>query len=189
MSIAARHRPALVNAQELLHLNGSERCQLVHGELQPMPPPPGWVHGSLTQLVAVLVGSFIEQNELGTCFTAETGFHISVNPDTVIAPDWAFISRDRMPVSMPAGYGTVAPDIVLETRSPSESAPSVAMKIGLWLDAGVQRVWELDPKRRTLSIHEAGKPVRLLGEAGVLTDPMLPGFSLPLSRILDRFSL
>jgi Uma2 family endonuclease len=74
----------------------------------------------------------------------------------------------------------MAPDLVLETRSPNDSRRESAEKIALWLKFGVRVVWDLDPKREVLAVHRPGKPEERLGTDAVLAEPeLLPGFSVP----------
>ena len=52
-------------------------------------------------------------------YAAETGFKLSTEPDTVRAPDVAFVSRERAEaVGEVEGYWTGAPDLAVEVISP-----------------------------------------------------------------------
>src|SRR5262245_17504672 len=91
--------------------------ELVRGELRDMSPA-GFDHGAVTVNITVAVGSFVKAHNLGAVTAAETGFIIARNPDTVRAPDMAFVRKDRMP---PGGrtvkYWPGAPDLAVETIS------------------------------------------------------------------------
>ena len=93
------------------------RYELIKGELIEMAPPGG-EHGSRTMDFAAYVTVHVLANRLGTCFAAETGFLVAQNPDTVLAPDFAFVARERLKGPPPRGYVPIVPDLVLETRSP-----------------------------------------------------------------------
>src|SRR5436190_1664460 len=123
-------------SDELMALPSDERYELIMGELIAMPPPPGGEHGSRTFSLSVGVGVFVEEHELGYCFAAETGFKIATNPDTVLAADFAFVRKERLPDGVPVKHVPLAPDIVLETRSPGDTKREVATKVLLWLQAG-----------------------------------------------------
>src|SRR5438046_2213145 len=58
----------------------------------------------------------------GGVFAAETGFKLASNPDTVRAPDVAFIAKDRLPSRDTRGYPALAPDLVVEVLSPDDRA-------------------------------------------------------------------
>jgi len=47
----------------------------------------------------------------------------------MLAPDFAFVAKDRLPGPLPESYVPVVPDIVLETRSPNDTRQKVADKL------------------------------------------------------------
>src|SRR5436309_12287146 len=90
----ARKQPdlnRLYTADELFELPSDFRCELIRGEIIPLPPSPGGEHGDLADSLDSRASVFVRDNNLGKCFAAETGFNIYMNPDTVRGPDWAFI--------------------------------------------------------------------------------------------------
>src|SRR5438128_9138190 len=95
----ARKQPdlnRLYTADELFELPSDFRCELVRGEIIPLPPSPGGEHGSLADSVGARASVFVYDHDLGKCFAAETGFKIYLDPDTVRGPDWAFVRKDRL---------------------------------------------------------------------------------------------
>jgi len=74
----------------------------------------------------------------------DTGFKIERDPDTVRAPDVAFVVRERLAHIPDEGYAELAPDWVAEILSPSDRPGEVLEKVGQWLGAGVRVVWVLD---------------------------------------------
>jgi len=175
----------LVTASDLERLSWEgHRCELVGGELQEMSPVGGNQGAKTVRLIAQVV-PFILEKQLGEPFTSETGFLLSRDPDTVLAPDFAFIRQGRLPGAVPESWVPVVPDLVLETRSAHDSEREIREKAELWLRYGVQVVWDLDPKRRRLTLYRQGEPPEVLGPADVLTEPgLLPGFSLNLNEVL-----
>src|SRR5438552_3045749 len=75
------------------------RFELDEGELVELSPTSD-AHGLVALWLAHLILTFVKAHGLGKVFAAETGFVISVNPDTgrntVRAPDIAFVSKDRL---------------------------------------------------------------------------------------------
>ena len=184
MSIASPPESRVYTADDLLNMPEDWRFELIRGELIPMPPPPGGEHGALTNDLSGLATAFALQNNLGQGFAAETGFLISTDPDSVIAPDWAFITRERLPERVGRKHMPVVPDLVLETRSPNDSRREISLKVQLWLLVGVRIVWELDPRGRTLTVHRAGATPNVLKPEDTLTgEDVLPGLEIPLSLI------
>ena len=151
-----------------------------------MPPPAGDEHGNTTFDLGLEVGLFVRNQGLGRCYTAETGFVLARNPDTVLAPDFAFVARERF--SGPPGqkYVPLVPDLVLETRSPGDTPSEVAEKVANWLAAGVRLVWEMNLRDRTLTVYRPGDDTnpQVLSATDVLDGgDVLAGFSLPLARV------
>ncbi|HZO91633.1 MAG TPA: Uma2 family endonuclease [Chthonomonadaceae bacterium] len=129
--------------------------ELVRGELCRMAPPSA-KHGSTTARLFSRAGIYIEDNDLGEAFTSETGFLLAQDPDTVLAPDFAFIAKERLPEPLPDTYIPVVPDLVLETRSHSDTRRRVNEKVALWPEFGAKIVWELDPRKRVLTVYRSG---------------------------------
>ena len=130
-----------LTAADLLAMpdNGMRR-ELIRGELIEIPPA-GDDHGFVGSEASWRMSSFIHHHGLGRGRMAETGFWIEVAPDTVLAPDYAFISYERMSSRPQArGYAQVIPDLVMEVVSPNDRQPPVDRKIRLWLEAGVRLV-------------------------------------------------
>ena len=175
----------LLTAEELLNLDDdSHRHELVKGELLTMPLA-GAKHGSVTMNLSGPLHVYVQDNALGVLFTAETGFILERNPDTVLGPDIAFVRRERIG-AIPDGYFEMAPDLVVEVISPSQSKPKIEGKASQWLDHGVREVWLVDPKTRTLNIRRATGKNELLSEGDDLTGgDIVPGFRIPLSKIFS----
>src|SRR3954467_9017156 len=147
----------IVTADELLALptGMGKRYELVAGELRVMSPA-GWVHGEIVANIAELVGAIIRQQKLGRRFGAETGFLLRRDPDTVRAPDFAFIGNEHLPkVSPSEAYWPGAPDLAVEVLSPSDTSGEVAEKVEEWLAAGCAAVWVVDPKLKTVTIYRS----------------------------------
>ena len=90
-----------ITAEELLRLpRDGWRYALFRGELQRMTPA-GVRHGMVIVNVTVPLGHHVKTHGLGAVCGAETGFVLARNPDTVLAPDVAFIRRERIPASGP----------------------------------------------------------------------------------------
>jgi Uma2 family endonuclease len=164
--------------------DGGCRYELVAGELRPMSPVGG-DQGAATINLSAEATTFVRRHGLGTCFAAETGFLLAESPATVLAPAWAFIRTERMPLQHSRGYVRAVPDLVLETRSPNDSAREIQQKVDRWLEYGVCVVWDLDPVKQILTVHRGGEsPVSLTGSDVLTEEPLLPGLEI---RIADVF--
>ena len=91
-SARAAAMPAHMTAEQLLELpDDGHRHELIRGELQTMAPAGGQ-HGQVAFAIGRLVGNHVYENKLGRCYAAETGFVLRRDPDTVRAPDLAFVA-------------------------------------------------------------------------------------------------
>src|SRR5262245_917574 len=129
----------LVTAAELSRLPADGfRYELIEGELRRMTPA-GYRHGLVTMRFAWRLASHVEAHDLGTVCAAETGFLLSSNPDTVRAPDIAFVASPRQrDEESTSGYWPGAPDLIVEVLSPSDTYSEVESKVLAWLDAGAR---------------------------------------------------
>lgn len=176
----------LMTAEELIKLpRGVWRYELVNGELRRMTPG-GYVHGEIAAEVLGYLTPFVREHQLGRTYVAETGFLLRRGPDTVRAPDAAFVTSAKLQNSPLSGHGFFpgAPDLALEVISPSDTYSEVKEKVAEWLAAGTQVVIVLDPRRKTASVYRAGNDLLTLGPADTLCVPeLLPGWSVALSDI------
>lgn len=169
---------AITTADELLRAGDIGRCELIRGELK-MMIPSGDEHGRVTITLGWAVANHVKSRNLGILHGAETGFILSRDPDTVRAPDLAFTRADRAKPPV-RGFVPVVPDLVAEVLSPDDRPGYVREKIAEWLEAGVLVVWVVDPRVRTVSVHESGRPPTVFVESDMLRGgDLLPGFELP----------
>jgi Uma2 family endonuclease len=109
-----------MTADELLCLpDDGLRHELVRGELRTMPPG-GFDHSVRAGVLHVSLGSYVRARQLGEVLSADPGFRLTSDPDTVRAPDVAFIRQDRLPTGPMPGYYPGAPDLAVEVISPND---------------------------------------------------------------------
>ena len=174
----------IITAEELFRMpSGTHRYELVRGELHTMSPTGG-EHGEVVVELTLLVAAFIKRNRLGKTLGAETGFLLERNPDTVLAPDFAFVARDRVPAGgIPRKFVPFPPDLAVEVLSPDDSAPKAKAKAEAWLSHGAGEVWLVDPKKRTVLIHRPAASPLVLTENDSLTSDLIPGFSCGVNEV------
>jgi Uma2 family endonuclease len=179
----------LVTADELLAMptGMGKRYELVAGELRVMSPS-GWRHGNVISNLHARLVSFVEQHGLGMMFGAETGFRLTSDPDTVRAPDIAFIAKRHIPAQLPRdGFWPGAPDLAVEVLSPGDRTGEVDEKIDAWLAAGCAAVWVVDPKLETVTIYLSRIDVRVKTAGNTLDgDPVVPGFSCVVNELFRK---
>lgn len=178
---------ALLTAEELLRLNlPNKRTELVRGVLI-IREPAGYQHGDIAARLLLAIGNHVEANALGRVFAAETGFTLRRGPDTVRAPDVAFISAVRLPDPAPRGFAEIAPDLAVEVLSPDDRPGELLAKVADWLEAGARLVWVVDPIRANARVYRADGSETLLTESHALDgEDVIPGFVCEMSWLLRR---
>lgn len=171
----------LMTADELLRMpDDGYRYELVRGELRKMSPAGG-DHGSVAASIVVSLGSYVKAKQLGKVYTADPGFWIERNPDTVRAPDVAFVRRERA-VKTPR-FVEGAPDLAIEVVSPSDTYTEVEEKALQMLEAGTRAVVVVDPKTHRVRVYRTGK-LEVLTDA-IAVEDIVPGWRMPLSEVFD----
>lgn len=183
--VAGMNAAAKLTADDLrtLHLP-DKRTELVSGVLV-VREPAGYRHGEVAARLAKAIMDHVDRHRIGKVFAAETGFVLFTNPDTVRAPDVAFIGTARLPDPPPVGFAHLAPDLVVEVLSPDDRAGEVLAKVADWLRGGSRLVWVVDPARRLARVYRDDGSEAVAGVDDALDgEQVLPGLSIALTDIL-----
>lgn len=167
-----------VTADQLLRMpDDGHRYELVAGNLRKMTLA-SWEHGAVASRLHGWLAIHIERNDLGMIFSAETGFLLSRDPDTVRAPDIGFLQKAHIPDPLPEqAFWPGPPDLVVEVVSPGDTMGEVDDKVKSWLDAGASLVWVVNPKSRTVTVHRSATEIGILTAGDELrAEDLLPGF-------------
>lgn len=167
----------LVSAEQLARMPLDYPCELVGGRIVRMSPAGGW-HGLVCGRVQDALSAHVNANALGRVLSGETGYLVRSDPDTVRAPDVAFVAEARVAQARVAGYPDLAPDLVVEVVSPHDAAGDVQARVEDWLRAGTRLVWVLYPQSRSAVVYRPDGEARVLHADDTLAgDPALPGFA------------
>lgn len=183
MSTQIQARPT--TADELLRMpDDGFRYELIAGELRKMTPAGGQ-HGRIAMRAGRSLANHVESNGLGTVYAAETGFRIASAPDTVRAPDAAFVRQERVEeMGEVEGYLPGAPDLAVEVVSPGDSYSEVVEKALDWIGAGARMVLVVDPRRRSATLYRSREEIRILSEDDVLDGAeVVPGWRVPVREL------
>ena len=175
----------LFTAEQLLHMPSDDfKYELVEGVLIKMHPT-GFEHGDVAMTLAYLLKRHVLDNKLGKVLAAETGFKLATNPDTVLAPDAAFIRQEEIDRLGPTKkFWPGAPDLAVEVMSPGDSVRKTDEKARAWLAHGARMVWIVNPNRRTVSVYRPDADIIVLTEVDVLDgETVVPGFSCDVKEI------
>ncbi len=172
-----------MTAADHFRLPEDEQGELLRGVMLPVTPVKR-VHWRLTGRLVTSIGVHVDANHLGES-GPEAGFLLETDPDTVLAPDVSFVAAGRAWPDEDAGWPRLAPDLAIEVLSPRNTRAGIALKVEIYLAAGVRLVWVVDPEARTVAVHAPGRAPRVLGVGEVLDgEDVLPGYRLPLAELL-----
>ena len=126
-------------------------------------PPTGFGHGIRSTKIGGRLDAYVEKHKLGYVCGAETGFKIAQNPDTVRAPDAAFVCQASIDKQgIPKGYWEGAPDLAVEVISPGDTYTEVAEKVDEWLNAECAMVSVVNPRRETVEVYRSPEDMTVL---------------------------
>jgi Uma2 family endonuclease len=180
--------PGMATEEDLLEARRRESvvCELIDGVL--VEKPMGTYESALAVLLASFIQTYLDEHPIGF-ITGEAGF-LRILPRRTRAPDVSVILWERLPDQrMPAdAVFRVAPHLAVEILSEGNTAGEIEMKLSEYRRAGINLVWIIDPVARTATVHTLAGQTETLDENGVLDGgDVLPGFQLPLTRLLDRY--
>ena len=174
-----------VTSEDLLRMpDDGFRYELVKGELRRMSPA-GQKHGRIAMKVGTALDRHVTASNLGAVYAAETGFLISSDPDTVRAPDVAFVSQKRLDkVGAVEGYWPGAPDLVVEVISPNDTYSEVEEKVLEWLEAGSGIVVVVNPRKNVVTVYRSLTDIVVLTEKETVdAGDVLPGWTMHVKDI------
>ncbi len=178
--------PGTATEKDLIRVLDHENrpCELVEGTL--VEKPTGFDESQIAVTIIILVGSFVRRHKLGIVSGADGA--IRLFPGLVRIPDLAFVSWDSLPGRKrpKAPIPHLAPDLVVEVLSKSNTKAEMDRKLREYFKAGVRLVWMVNPRARTVRVHTAVDQSVLLDEDQSLDGgTVLPGFVL---RVKDVFT-
>lgn len=154
------------------------------GDLEIMSPTGG-ESGAKNSLINARLFFWAEQNGTGKTFDSSTGFRL---PNGAIrSPDasWVLQSRlGKLSSEEMRGYIPLAPDFVIELLSPTDTIAALQAKMEEYLTNGTRLGWLIDPLQARLFVYRSDESVvELLQPVNVSGDPLLPGFTLDLTKV------
>ena len=179
--------PHLVTADELLELSSNGFYgELIRGVLCESMPP-GVDHAQIAAEFCAELRNFVKPRRLGRVLAGDPGVKVERDPDTVRAPDVAFISANRLPLDQRnSGYSEVMPELVVEVKSPNDGRWTVYDKAQMWLRHGVLLVFVVYPDERTVEAHHAEQGVVLYREDDEIDGmDVLPGFTCAVAPLFE----
>ncbi|MEO8609473.1 MAG: Uma2 family endonuclease [Chloroflexota bacterium] len=149
-----------------------KRFDFMDGEIVEVSPKP--VHGKKQVHFTIALGNYIEGHPIGVVYTEV----LHVLDGEKFMPDVC------VNVDSDADYLTTPPLFVVEIRSDSQSRESQRRKARAYIQHGAKMVVLVLPGE-SVEVYRPGKNVLVLTAEDTLDgEDVLPGFKLPLNRIL-----
>ncbi|MEW6379556.1 MAG: Uma2 family endonuclease [bacterium] len=126
-----------------------KRHEIVDGEHH-MAPSPEIRHQDISRNLALIIASYLKENNLGKLLYAPCDVILS-NWDIVV-PDLIFISRENEKVITRKNIRGV-PDLVVEIISPASRKYDLGMKKKLYERFGVKEYWIIDPEKERVEVY------------------------------------
>jgi Uma2 family endonuclease len=156
--------------------------ELVEGQVV-LVSPAGARHGRVVARVTRALGDFVDARRLGVVLAGDVGFVLRRDPDTVRAPDVAFLAAARLAGPLPAEFVNGPPDLAIEVLSPSDRWSAVDKKAAEFLDAGATAVWAIDPGEQTAKTYSRSGSHVLIPTDALACPELLQDFVLLLPEL------
>lgn len=161
--------------------------ELIRGKLKKYMPA-GILRGYVASRIGAFLTIFVEEHKLGAVFAAETGFTIFNDPDTVRAPDAAFVGNEKLAEhGISQTFFSGAPDLAVEVVSPNDRKNDIEEKVQDYLMAGVRLIWIIYPQKQVVAVYRQNGNASILFETDMLDgEDVIPNFQLSLEKIFGN---
>lgn len=151
--------------------------ELIHGEVVPMARPAQRHQIIQSNILDALVVYLHSHQTLGLKAFPDAEYVVSGIDEFI--PDVSVLAVSRLnPAKETYVHG--APELAIEVVSPNESAAHLRLKTDAYLANGSHSVWIVFPEVRSVMIYTRDSIHELKSDQPI-TDPLLPGFSSPVS--------
>lgn len=161
-------------------LGDDYRVELVDGKITVMSPS-GYESDEVAFRFGRRLADWVEPKRVGRVTGSSAGFTL---PDSnTRAPDVSFVRAERLRRA-PRSFAQLAPDLMVEVKSPTDSVDDLGRKINNFLQQGTQVGILINPEDRTVKIFRLEEERVTLQDGDVLTVPdLLPGWSVDISDL------
>lgn len=154
---------------------------MISGELVETSPSFELHNVVKSNILEVLIAFVLAHPDLGLKVISEMAFVVT-RSDTFV-PDASVISKARLSPRKQK-YTPGAPELAVEVVSPNDKVVHLNSKVDIYLPGGSKTVWMVFPDSRSVVIYSGDTSHELKGDHAI-EDPLLPGFSAPVSRFFD----
>jgi Uma2 family endonuclease len=157
------------------------RDELVAGEVV-ISPIPFLAHSLVLNDILRALIVYADANQM-LGFQPFARLAYVVDDYNTLVPDVSVIKQDRLKPhddQHPRG----APEIAIEVVSPTDTVVHLKAKVEAYLQNGSKTVWVVYPDSRSVMVYR-GDVARELKADQQIEDPLLPGFSTPVSTFFE----
>ena len=167
------------------------RTELDRGKVIKMPTIKDPLHDWIIRNLSDALSPYVRAHQLGGITYEQVGYNITQDveqEESSWAPDLAFVRAEQARLVLEARqrkhYIPLAPDLVVEVVSPSQSRPDMAERAQRWLAVGTRLAWFIWPESQTVDVWHPDEPLRTL-QASDLLDGLnvVPGFTMPVADL------
>jgi Uma2 family endonuclease len=179
--------PGTATEKDVLRVLDDENqpCELIEGTL--VEKPMGYEESEIACLLSTFLNNHVRPRKLGIITGADGT--VRLFPGLVRIPDVAFASWSCFPGRKrpKARIPHVAPDLVVEVLSKTNTKAEMTKKLEEYFEAGVRLVWIVDPRREIVRAYTAVDQSVLVKHGQALDGgAVLPGFVLRLDELFVR---
>jgi|GEM_PF-263554 len=186
----------LYTVEEFLALewddDDDEEYELIQGRIVPRREKigPSGKHSRISTKIAYYLEAYAGlgagEQQLGEVYTEGPCNLGRPKGSSYVVPDVCFVAAGRTPANF-SGPIPVAPDLVVEINSPSDTLENIHTKIESYLAAGVGLIWSVYLLDKYVIMYRLGESRRLFLELEDELDgsTVIPGFKLKLNALFD----
>lgn len=166
--------------------------ELINGEMVKLSPGV-FRHIYLIRLLFRVLDEFVRTRQLGEVFS-EMPFVLVYDSDWVKGsrtPDVMFVRVERLTAYQAAVPDfadkplILVPDLVVEVISTNDNYTDVDEKVEQYLEDGVQIVWVVNPKRKTIKVQRQGTYKTLRAGDTLTGEEVIPEFEIAVKAIFE----
>ena len=146
--------------------------------------PTGGESGRRNLNLAVEVGLWNRQTNLGEAFDSSTGYDFTVLGGGKLSPDISWIEKSRLAGVDMVGFIPVVPDFVVELRSATDNLQLLRDKMADYRRLGVRLGLLVNPQNQSVEIYRPGQAVVVVESPRQIDcGEVMPGFVLRMDSI------
>ena len=113
---------------------------------------------------------------------------LRIMPKLVRAPDVSFTSWDKIgSKKVPTkSVPHLVPDLAIEVNSPGNRRVEMQRKLGEYRNAGIEEIWIVYPKFRSIRVYLPGVPSVRYGSGDAIASAVFPGFQFSLAKLFEK---